>query len=120
MCTNTLTTSGFEQDGIKIHVAFDKTNADVYTILDSWDSDFYSIFRFKKYSDAIDFVVKTNYQHTHSFFNFARYFDNRYGEYKPEECISLHEMIMNGFPNNFPYMGKMKDLANKLKKQPKK
>ena len=108
--------------GFKVHTAFDRYNCDVYIISEWYDTDFKTILRFKRYKDAKDYVFNNIKKYwIYEDFNTFYTYNQNLTEYTTEAlaCIVARNSIMQGIPNNFPYIYTNVDFFDKLAKQPK-
>lgn len=119
-------------DGIKFDLAIEKCSGYTFLIGETWDTDFYAIFRFKEYRDAIDFLYGTIMTNKFNIDALLALYD---GIVQPEKLSKLWHIdanysmednwlmrlrfnIMHGLPNNYPYAFDDYGVFDKLAKQP--
>lgn len=117
----TLCDNMIERNGIKYDIALDRFNGDNYIICEQWDSDFYTLFRFKHLIDAYDFLHKIFINNLSTLRQSAKKLVcNEYNMNQNADSISeARSLIINGIPNNYPYISDPCHIMDKLSKQPK-
>lgn len=115
----TFMTLDFSTTGLKIHLAFDRMNGDSYILADIWDTDFYTIFRFKNYKDAKETfarMVKST-KDQNEVLDIINKINDVYTGVIHNALYKIRNTILEGYPNNYPYIYYDLDLFNKLAKQ---
>lgn len=117
----TLCDNMIDRNGIKYDIALDRFNGDTYVICEQWDSDFYTLFRFKHLLDAYDFLHKIFFNNLSTLRQSAKKLVyNEYNMNQNADSISnTRSFIINGLPNNYPYLSDPCHIMDKLSKQPK-
>lgn len=107
------------QDGLKYDIALDKFNGDAYVIGEQWDSDFYTLFRFKHLLDAYNFLYTTFDGGISVLRGLCMKIisDKDSSNCTARRLYKNRESIINGLPNNFPYLDDPCDIMDKLSKQ---
>lgn len=119
-CMRTITFSYGYARNMKVHLALDKLNCDAYLLLDILDQDFYSLFRFKHYTDAEKFLFNDLANRQVSLTDLANKLINHdLGVSGHNNYVDLRNEILNGKSNTYPYYGNDLDIFNQLAKQPK-
>lgn len=120
---NAIAFNNYNTTGIKVHIAIDKANGDSYLIGEVWDTTYITLFRFKSYFDAMNFIttakndkrLENALENLVDCLSYGR--DSRF-EYT-NALMSIRRQIMDGLPNNYPYIDAFPNLVARLAKQPR-
>lgn len=103
---------------LKVHLAIEKMTGYTYLIADLSDTDFYTVFRFKNYMQAVQFTnnVRAESYKTSMLNKLVSNLTGVY-EYNNTDYSDIRDKIMGGLPNNYPYHWGEKELFDILAKQ---
>lgn len=116
LCDNML-----DRNGLKYDIALDKFNGDAYVICEQWDSDFYTLLRFKHLLDTYDFLHNIFFNNKNTLRSSSKKLicnDNSMSQ-NSDSISKARSLIINGLPNNYPYISDPCHIMDKLSKQPK-
>ena len=109
--------SFFNRNGLKYLLALDKLNGDCYLICEYWDTEFYTLFRFKSILIGYNIIRNAEGRKMSDLRNLAEFEFKGSTSYNDSSFKEVRDAIMNGFPNCYPYCGQGVQLFKALAKQ---
>ena len=107
--------------GKKFHLAFDRANGDAYIIADIWDSDFYTLFRFKNARYAREFMLNITYnrRRRYSIQIMENIINSSTDINTGNNLFRDRNLVLDGFNDKYPYIWDSIEFFETLAKQPK-
>jgi hypothetical protein len=107
---------------VKISLALDKLNCDPYLIGEVFDTDFYTLLRFKTIRDAMDFFDKAVLQYTDIHYGWSNLVNGIANGITMSDSDTLvarpRSLILRGLPNGYPTVEDSLGIFDILAKQP--